>query len=443
MNYMKHFAARAAAMVIAVFTVALAGAQAPVPAMPFVRILSPAPEQILPGPDVVVQFEAGNMCFSPCGDNLHFSLDNEPFEVQFDANHPHRFHDVAPGTHTVRVWAANKSHEAIEGTLDVVTFSVAYPDEDNRPEFGEPLLTYNLPQGEYRGIDGADVAINFLVSGIVMSKRGYHVNYYVDGRRYVVYDCNTRHVKGLAPGFHTVKVELVDEKGRLAPGPFNRVERTISIAPDKEPFRVYPGDLPPEQPVVSSIHGAMTLGQPYDTFIETPIRRARRKTTDEILIPKPEEGEPKAEMEIRRDAKPIDIQPSSVPSRGQELEIRGPDVTEVDDIGAAAGTGTVLSTETGVVEDLDTAGAATVVTRERTTAPAPAAEAARTTRRTTRTTTGTSPLSQPKVTRRRDTTTATLQTTDVDGTRTVTRREGAPRAPAVETTKTAASERDQ
>jgi hypothetical protein len=393
--YRAFLAALAACLCIEVFAPVSLCAQPPVAAAPFVRILSPAPEQIVTGPDVVVQFEAGNMCFTPCGNNLHFFLDNEPFEAQFDANHPHRFQDVLPGTHTIRVLAANQSHEAIAGTMDLVTFSVMYPDEDNRPEYGEPLLTYNLPQGEYRGVDCADIAVNFLVTGVPLSKHGYHVNYFVDGRRYIVYDCFTRHVKDLAPGFHTVKIELADEKNRIAPGPFNRVERTILLSPDKEPFRLIPGELPPEQPVLSTIHGAMTAGQAYDTFIEKPVpHNHMRERAEEIVVNPAAETDRKAELTVRRDVKPIDIQPATVPSRGQDVEVKGP---EVETFAPPVQQGTI---ETKEVQNLDNAETVTSSTEIRT--------------RTT-----SSPLTRAPRLRRERPTTATLQTVVQDGQTTV------------------------
>lgn len=234
----------------------------------FLRILEPCPEQIVPGPDVYVQFEAAGVPYAPCGYSIHFQLDDEPFEVQYDPCHPHCFQDVLPGTHFLRAWAATPSHEIIPCTLSMVIFSVVYPNDENRPEYGYPLLTLNLPQGEYRGIDAADVTLDFMVSSACLSRTGYRVNYYVDGRRYVMFDCRTTHIKDLAPGKHTVRVELLSMDGHVVPGPFNSVERVIMISPDRLPDRLARGEKAPEQPVITSIHGAMTVGRPSEPFIE-------------------------------------------------------------------------------------------------------------------------------------------------------------------------------
>jgi hypothetical protein len=230
---------------------------------PCISITSPGQDDCLPGPDVVIRFETSGLQLCPSGCNIHFKLDNEPFEVQFDPSHPHVFRDVKPGTHTARVYAANHRHEAIPGTMDMVTFSVIYPTEDNRPEPGVPLLTWNLPQGEYKGLDAADIAADFLVTDGALSKHGYRVQVYVDGRRDIVYDNAPRHYKDLAPGFHVIRMDLVDRQGHLVPGPFNTVSNTILLSPEKQLSRTKPGTKPPRQAVVDSIHGAMTNGMPW------------------------------------------------------------------------------------------------------------------------------------------------------------------------------------
>ena len=230
------------------------------------RILSPQPEEVLCGPDVVVHFELSGVTVQPGGCNLHFILDDQPFEVQFDATHPHVFRDVRPGTHTVRAFACNSMHEAYPGIYDIVTFSVGYPSDENRPAPGLPLLTYNLPQGEYLGIDGADVTLNFLVDGAQTCARGYNVQYFVDGKRQLANGCMTQHLTGMGPGFHRIRLELLDYRGNRVEGPFNAAERVILLSPAKTLPRLRAGQKPPKQPTLPSVPGAMTMGRPWQSM---------------------------------------------------------------------------------------------------------------------------------------------------------------------------------
>jgi hypothetical protein len=239
----------------------IACAQAP--AIPPVHIVSPATNQTFLGPDVPVMVQVQGIVLSPGGNNLHFMLDNDPFHVQFDSGHPHVFKNVKPGTHTIRVYIANGMHEALRGTMSMITIHVAYPNGENCPNPSAPMLTYNLPQGEYVGIDAGDISLDYLLSNVCLTPQGNKITYYVDGRRFFVTDMNPRHLTGLTPGFHTIRIELQDQFGDLIEGPFNSVERTILVSPDRTTPTPGKQDEYPQLPKIQSIKGAMTMGMAW------------------------------------------------------------------------------------------------------------------------------------------------------------------------------------
>ena len=236
-------------------------------------------------------------------------LDDEPFVVQYNPLHPHVFRDVRPGTHTVRVYAADTMHQAVPGSLAVVTFSVTYPNDENRPSVGEPLLTYNLPQGEYMGLDAGDIYLNFIVSGVDLKPNGYKVYYFVDGRRFVATNCRTYPLKKLEAGNHSVRVELVDPYGRLVNGPFNSAERIILVSPEKTPPRLKRSDGAPAQPVIHSLHGPMTNGMPWVSADEQEAERdaAEAERTTREDQPTPTTVAPRknvGDFKVRRESAP-------------------------------------------------------------------------------------------------------------------------------------------
>lgn len=289
-----------------------------------ISIRSPRPGQTVSGPDVRVEFSAPGFCTSPGGNNLHFMLDDQPFEVQYDASHPHVFKNVLPGTHTVRVYAANSMHEAIPGSLAVVTFNVMYADGANAPTPGAPLLTYVLPQGEYLGVDAGDITVHFLANNVQLSPGGNRIAYYVDGRRYLVYDQAPRHVQGLAPGPHIVRVELQDQFGDLVPGPFNSTERTIIVSPHLRQDQSTIVDKYPPLPHLRSIKGAMTVGRPWVALdpprVQTKVQaqESQRLTVRrEVVPPVNLDVEPDAMLEGERvdlldDPDTVVIQPTLI-----------------------------------------------------------------------------------------------------------------------------------
>lgn len=231
-----------------------------------VCIAFPQPGQCVPGPDVTVKFCTWNLNTIPGADCVHIMLDTEPFIVHYNRNKTHTFKNVAPGTHTIRLFACNALHQAIAGAFDSVTFHVQYDNERNTPEQEYPMLTYNLPQGEYMGLDAQDILVDFFVTPAPRGRlqpTTTHVEYRIDGRRFMGDPRKTQSLGALSPGYHTVKIELKDQFGNRVPGPFNLVERTILVSPHKAPAAA--GKNPNK---IQSIPGAVTGGQ-YWTSKET------------------------------------------------------------------------------------------------------------------------------------------------------------------------------
>jgi hypothetical protein len=180
--------------------------------------------------------------------------------------------------------------QAIPGTIQTLSFQVAYYDGENTPVAGAPLLTYNLPQGEYLGIDAADIAVDFLVQNTTLTPGGNQVAYYVDGRRFRVQNPCTgpKHLKNLAPGLHRIRMELQDCHGDLLPGAFNNEEHVILVSPDKvvkSPTGRY--DKYEGLPKINSIKGSMTMGQSWraiDDEPQVPLSPAQKAKAAELTI---------------------------------------------------------------------------------------------------------------------------------------------------------------
>jgi len=272
-------------------------------AQAYTRIVSPVQNQCVPGPDVKVQFEAGGITLAQGGYNLHFKLDDEPFQVQYNGNRAHTFRNVMPGTHTVRVYVANALHEVLPETVSTVSFNVAHYDGANYVRPGQPTLLFNLPQGQYLGPDAVDVTVDFAVANATLSPGGYQVAYYADGRRFLVQGpCGPRHLKNLASGLHKIRIELQDHNGDLVPGPFNSGERTILIAPESREMSPWPeSDGYNGQSRLDSMPGPMTIGGPR------PMPVIARELT-------PEESEKKRSLTVLSNRQRLDLEGNLITS---------------------------------------------------------------------------------------------------------------------------------
>jgi hypothetical protein len=146
------------------------------------------------------------------------------------------FKNVPPGTHTIRAFPVRPWGEAIRdrGAFARVTFSVRKADGKNSPAAGAPLLTYNEPLGPYSGPRAQKLGLDFLVTGARVSKNGVHLRYSIDGGapaevfswRPVWWEHGAA---PLAPGKHTVRLELLDSAGKPVEGIWNSVQKEFEL----------------------------------------------------------------------------------------------------------------------------------------------------------------------------------------------------------------------
>ena len=205
------------------------------------------------------------------GNHIHVILDNQPYEAYYNLDEEFELRNVADGEHTLRVFASRPWHESYKnsGSFQMVKFSVKNGGGDaNKPattnsgqqmsnansnanaapvregkdmqnstagaaDAAKPLLTYSRPKGEYKAVEADPIMIDFwLASGQLIGDGGtYRVRYSVDGGEPKYIDkWAPIWLSGWTAGKHTIKLELVDEGGRLVDnGGYNSTTREIIV----------------------------------------------------------------------------------------------------------------------------------------------------------------------------------------------------------------------
>ncbi|MBI3073339.1 MAG: hypothetical protein HYY84_14590, partial [Deltaproteobacteria bacterium] len=109
-----------------------------------------------------------------------------------------------------------------------VNFYVA--KKEGKPvDWKKPLLTYSRPKGEYAGVEGFRVMLDFFVN-VPLSPTGYRVRYSVDGEGpFDVTDWSPIWLEGLSDGEHIITLTLIDRRGKEVPGWYNRNGRKIVV----------------------------------------------------------------------------------------------------------------------------------------------------------------------------------------------------------------------
>lgn len=190
------------------------------------------------------------------GNHIHVILDNQPYEAHYSLETGFELRNVPTGKHTIRVFASRPWHESYKnnGSFQMVSFTVAGGGDASKPtttasgqvmaegkdfpasqagavNAKKPLLTYSRPKGENKGPD--PIMIDFWLSNAKLTGDGgkYQVRYSVDGgAAKMIEKWEPIWLDGWSSGKHTVKLELVDQKGNLVDnGGYNSTTREITV----------------------------------------------------------------------------------------------------------------------------------------------------------------------------------------------------------------------
>lgn len=181
----------------------------------------------------------------PEGQSLYVILDdnppltiNESFVDSLDNNENYyeELLEVAipymldPGMHVIRAFPVRSYGESLKGDGCFAASIFYYQSQEETLAFSldDAYLTYNQPYGEYAF--GKPILLDFYLTNVQLSRDGYKVRVSIDGAaqrtltQWIPY-----YMHGLKRGTHTIRLQLLDPQNKQVPGPFNDVQRTISI----------------------------------------------------------------------------------------------------------------------------------------------------------------------------------------------------------------------
>jgi hypothetical protein len=213
---------------------------------PQVTIVSPRAGEVLEDDAVEVRLQVKDLPLYKdetlgLGSHLHVFLDNQPYRAVYDTSQPVTFTDLAPGTHTVRVFASRPWHESFknDGAYAQTTFHVFTKTSDNNPDPNLPLLTYSRPQGTY----GAEpILLDFYLTNAplhLVAKEDeqddvvdWRIKVTVNGESFVIDRWQPLYLKGFKPGKNWVQLEYIDEKGNSIQNVYNNAARIFTYEPN-------------------------------------------------------------------------------------------------------------------------------------------------------------------------------------------------------------------
>ena len=162
------------------------------------------------------------------GQHIHFIVNNGPYSAHYESSFTK---EMTEGNYVLLAFLSRSYHESVKNPdafwIDVV--SVGEPEETLEVDLTAPHMFYSRPKGTYSGADTEKLMIDFYLLNTTISPEGNKVKATVNGTEFMIDEWAPYYVENLPKGEATVKLELLDAEGNLIPGPFNSVERKVTL----------------------------------------------------------------------------------------------------------------------------------------------------------------------------------------------------------------------
>ena len=194
------------------------------------------------------EFDRSSEIFdSSMGQTVRVMIDNDPYfpingpslqpfnedGFYYDQNFKFQIPEtLKEGFHTIRIFPARSFGESLKGerTFQASYFYVGNKTDEHIDWLSRPYLTYNEPTEQSYYAEDKPILLDFYLSNCELSPDGYRVRLSIDGQgARTLTAWQPYYLYGLSKGRHTIRLELIDPKGKLVPGPFNDNTRKIAI----------------------------------------------------------------------------------------------------------------------------------------------------------------------------------------------------------------------
>lgn len=162
------------------------------------------------------------------GQHIHYIVNNGPYAAHYMNKVPD---ELAAGNYVVLAFLSRSYHESVksENAYFVENISVGEADP-SEADLTAPHLFYSRPKGTYTGADTEKVMLDFYLLNTTLSKEGNKVKATINDAEFIIDTWAPFYITGLPMGESTIQLELINADGMQIPGPFNKVERKISLS---------------------------------------------------------------------------------------------------------------------------------------------------------------------------------------------------------------------
>jgi hypothetical protein len=171
---------------------------------------------------------AEHLANSQEGQHIHNIVDNKPYTAHYETNFTK---DLEDGDHVILSFLSRSYHESLKhkDAYDLRVVTVGNPAQRMNFDTNGQHMFYSRPKGEYIGNDTKKIMLDFYLVNTDLAASGNKVRATINGTDFMLDRWLPYIIEGLPMGESTIKLELLDNAGNVVPGPFNTVERTITL----------------------------------------------------------------------------------------------------------------------------------------------------------------------------------------------------------------------
>ena len=136
------------------------------------------------------------------------------------------------GHHVILSFLSRSFHESLkhQTAYDLRVITVGNTTAEQNFDATAQHMFYSRPKGEYKGPEETQkVMLDFYLVNTTLSPEGNKVRATINGTEFMLDTWLPYIIEGLPMGETTIKLELVDNSGNVIEGPFNTVERKITL----------------------------------------------------------------------------------------------------------------------------------------------------------------------------------------------------------------------
>lgn len=161
------------------------------------------------------------------GQHIHFIVNNGPYSAHYM---PGVSNQLGDGNYVVLAFLSRSYHESVksEGAYHVENLNVGDAGVVEA-DLSAPHLFYSRPKGSYSGEDTKKLMLDFYLLNTTISPEGNKVRATINGKEFMIDEWAPYYIEGLPMGEVTIKMELIDADGNPIEGPFNSVERSVTL----------------------------------------------------------------------------------------------------------------------------------------------------------------------------------------------------------------------